>query len=168
MHAYLRVNLSLDGDAYRPIELPTCAALIGSGRAADLRIADSRVAPDHLRVFRDGDAVVVVASAAGVRVDGHELAVEEERSCAGKTIEIGPVRLVVEPWDSDEDLGDDRSEDLTLELVRDLLRDEPRGPSRLAPALTVRAGPATGDGGRVIDATARFRARGSAGKNGAG
>lgn len=133
MYRYLRFSFSMNGESYRCVEMPTPSVMVGSGRAADLRIPDPSLANKHLRLFRDGGAVRVIAMAPGVRIDGDELRVDEERSCVGTTISIGPARFVAEPWDSDEDLGEESAEYMTREVLRELFGDAPVGKLRSPP-----------------------------------
>jgi len=143
MTAHLKVTLTIHGGTPRPIELGA-SALVGSGRAADVRIADPALAPVHLRLLRDGDGVVAIALAPGVLLDGDDLAVDELRPCAGRTIEIGPARLTAGPWDGEAGTGRDRTESLARELLRDLLGGESAEHPELAPELIVEDGPAAG------------------------
>ena len=143
MTAHLKVTLAIHGGTPRPIELGG-SALVGSGRAADVRIADPALVPVHLRLLRDGEGVVVIALAPGVSLDGEELQVDELRPCAGRTLAVGPARLVAAPWDGDAETGRDRTESLARELLRDLLGGESAERPELAPELVVEEGPVAG------------------------
>ncbi len=143
MRAHLKVSLAIHGGTPRPIELGG-SALVGSGRAADVRVADPALAPVHLRFLRDGEGVVAIALAPGAFLDGVELVVDELRACAGRPVDIGPARMVAVPWDGEAGTGRDRTESLARELVRDLLGGESSEHPELAPELTVEEGPVAG------------------------
>lgn len=136
----IRVSLSIGSAPVRQFEL-TSPALCGSGRAADLRITDPGVAPLQLRLARDGDAIVAIAVASGVEVDGAALSVDEPTVVTGRALRLGPARLVVAPWDSAPTLDPARTESLARELMRDLLGHDHTVPP---PELVIETGPAAG------------------------
>lgn len=153
MTAGLKITLIVNRGTPRTFELPA-SALVGSGRAADVRVPDVALAPLHLRLSRAGAEVTAIALAPGVWLDGDELAVEELRTVTGRDLDVGPVRLV--PVIDDRDTGDGRlahaddnprgrTESLAREIVRDLMGGlDEDGEGSLAPELEVETGPAAG------------------------
>jgi hypothetical protein len=152
MTAGLKITLIVNRGTPRTFELPA-SALVGSGRAADVRVPDVAMAPLHLRLSRVGTEVTAIALAPGVWLDGVELAVEELCTVTGRTVDVGPVRLV--PAVDDRDIGDGRlahaddnprgrTESLAREIVRDLMGGAGDGEDSLAPELEVETGPAAG------------------------
>ncbi len=153
MTAGLKITLMVNRGTPRTFELPA-SALVGSGRAADVRVPDVALAPLHLRLTRAGREVTAIALAPGVLLDGAELAFDELHTVTGRNLDVGPVRIV--PVVDDRDTGDGllahadddprgRTESLAREIVRDLMGsgDEP-GEESLAPELLVETGPAAG------------------------
>lgn len=154
MSAGLQITLMVNRGTPRTVELGPIA-LVGSGRAADVRVPDPGLAPLHLRLAREGEEVTAIALAAGVLVDGDELRVDEPRVVTGLTVDVGPLRVVAVPHDVvlESTTGRGRTESLARELVRELVRDEgggadasdaAAGADRAAPRLVVEGGPATG------------------------
>lgn len=152
MTAGLKITLIVNHGTPRTFELPA-SALVGSGRAADVRVPDAALASLHLRLTRAGAEVTAIALAPGVRLDGDELAVEELRTVTGRNLDVGPVRLV--PVIDDRDTGDGRlahaddnprgrTESLAREIVRDLMGGVGEDDAALAPELEVETGPAAG------------------------
>jgi hypothetical protein len=145
MSAGLQITLLINRGTPRTVELgPT--ALVGSGRAADVRVPDPAVASLHLRLLRDGDEVAAIALAPGALLDGVELPLDETRVVTGRTLDLGPLRLVAEPRDVAADATADtrgRTESLAREIVRDLMIAEAGGEG-VAPELVVETGPASG------------------------
>lgn len=153
MTAGLKITLMVNRGTPRTFELPA-SALVGSGRAADVRVPDVALAPLHLRLTRAGQEVTAIALAPGLLLDGTELAVDELHTVTGRNLDVGPVRLV--PVIDDRDTGDGtlahadddprgRTESLAREIVRDLMGGgDESGEQSLAPDLLVETGPAAG------------------------
>lgn len=135
--AALKLTLTIHGGTPRPIDAGP-VVLVGSGRAADVRVPDSAIAPLHLRLERDGDRVIAVAAAPGVTVDGAVLPVDEPQAVGGRTLAIGPLTLAVRPTDAGT--GVVHTDSLARELMRDLLG----GGAPPAPELVVERGPGAG------------------------
>ncbi|MEZ4400130.1 MAG: FHA domain-containing protein [Kofleriaceae bacterium] len=135
----MRVTLTIGSAPPRMLEV-TGPALCGSGRAADIRITDPAVASVQLRLVREGDAVVAVAVAPGVRVDGVAVAVDEAQVVTGRAIQLGPARLVAVPWTRAPEADGARTDSMAREIMRDLLGEQAPPP----PELVVESGPAVG------------------------
>lgn len=141
MSAGMQITLMVNRGTPRTVELGPIA-LVGSGRAADVRVPDPGLAPLHLRLAREGGEVTAIALAAGVVVDGEEVGLDEPRVVTGCTVDVGPLRVIAVPHDValESAAGRGRSASLARELVRDLMTGE----DRAAPRLVVEAGPAAG------------------------
>jgi hypothetical protein len=135
----LKISVSFDGDV-RTAELGT-TVLLGSGRASDMRIKEPGVAPLHLRVSQDGDRIIAVALAPGVKVDGRELEVGESIDMTERELEIGTVRVV--PATPDEERAQ-RTESLAREFMRKLLGTDADSPRTPQGEFVVEGGPANG------------------------
>ncbi len=143
MASNLKITLILNGGTPRSIDLgPT--ALVGSGRAADIRVPDISLAPLHLRLSRDGAHINAIALAPGVSLDGEELAVDEVYLVGGRTIDLGPARIVSSPSDARAETSPQRTESLARELVRELMGIDPVAGGGAQPEFIVEAGPANG------------------------
>jgi hypothetical protein len=132
----LRINVILRGVEPDTMDVGD-GALVGSGRAADVRVADTELAPVHIRLSRDGDDVIVIPLAAGVVVDGKAVPVDEVHRAPGCRIDIGHVCIVATPRIASDP---QRTESLARELMRELLGLDEDSP----PELVVEGGPATG------------------------
>lgn len=148
----IRLTVTVGGATPRVLDLPS-PVLCGSGRAADVRIADPAVAPLHLRLTRVGDTVTAIASAPGVHLDGAALAQDEPWPVTGRGLQLGPARIVAAPWDHADVTDPTRTDSLARQLMRDLLGDGAPAPAELV----IEAGPAVGQrivlpgvGGRVV------------------
>jgi hypothetical protein len=141
MTAGLKITLMVNRGTPRTVELGA-SALVGSGRAADLRVPDLALAPLHLRLLRDGDDVTAIALAPGVILDGAELAVDEVHVVTGHTLEVGPLTIVAERIETNALTSRGRTESLAREIVRDLMGGG--ATDELAPELVVETGPAAG------------------------
>lgn len=135
MTAALRLTVTVGDAPPRAIDAGP-VALVGSGRGADVRIPDSALAPLHLRLARDGDAVIALAAADGVEVDGRPLSLDEPVAVTGRRLTVGSVALVVVPWDAATPAV--ATDSLARALARELLTGAP------PPELVVERGPGAG------------------------
>jgi hypothetical protein len=140
MREPLKISVNLDGDL-RTVDLGT-TILLGSGRASDMRLSDPGVAPLHLRVSQEGDRIIAVALAPGVKVDGRELEVGESIDMTERELEIGGVRVV--PATRTEEERPQRTESLARELMKKLLGTDADSPRTPQGEFVVEGGPANG------------------------
>lgn len=141
MPVTMQITLTLAGDT-QTVEL-TSTVLIGSGRAADVKLTDPALAPLHLRVSQDDDRVVAVALAPGVRAGDRVLEVGESIDITERAVDIGPLR--VEPSALAGDARPQRTESLARELMQKLLGTNGGDPARRHHGeLIVEGGPANG------------------------
>lgn len=143
MDSNLKITLIVRGGTPRTITAGP-SVLLGSGRAADVRVPDRALAPVHVRIQREGTLVTAIALAPGVLFDGKELDIDEVSAVAGRNLDIGPVRVVAELHDEVAASSPERTESLARELLRELLGVDERGPQPAAPEFIVERGPATG------------------------
>ncbi len=132
----MKLTLTIHDGTPRVIEAGA-TVLIGSGRAADVRVPDSALAPLHLRLTCDGAAVTAWPTAAGVELDDRPLAVDEPALVTGHRLRVGPLVLVVVPWQVG---GPVATDSLARELARDLLGSNAPPPHELV----VERGPGQG------------------------
>ncbi len=140
----LKITLVLNGGAVRTVEFAG-SALVGSGRAADLRVPDPTLAPAHLRLTRMGKAINAIPLASGVLLEGEELDIDESYAVGGRTLEIGCVQITasIDGVTSDPvETSQQRTDSLARELMRGMLE----GPAGVGPRpeFVVEGGPAKG------------------------
>lgn len=136
-----KMTLTLDGSLYGTIEVET-TVLLGSGRAADVQVPETGVAPLHLRLVNEEQRIIAVALAPGVLVDGTELEIGIGRELGDKAIDIGALRLVTAPPRSVDDRPQ-RTESMARELMRKLM-GATEGEYHAQPEFVVEGGPANG------------------------